>query len=404
MVISGSNILSPRDGSSHRPQLVRVMWGLLACWALPACGGDGPATQRADIELAANAATSTTLALESGVALDIPAGASSVALTIVLQTEPGSRRAGTVGTIVSTPLTLGPEGAMFDKDLELTIPITASSLPDGSTLDDVVVITAPHGSNVFVPLPTHRSGNAVVAVTTHFSDFVAIVPTTTFDAGIDSGIDAGVADGGPSFDASIVDAGLDAEVDAGPLDSGVDSGPIDSGIDAGPAYPAPNGMLHVFLTQTSPNGNLGGPVGADAVCMSDPRRRTSGIFKAMIVTSTRSVCASANCSGGATPLDWVFAPNTAYYAGVTGAETPFTTTDANGLIVFPLGSILGVGMNFWLGMNADWTASSLNCGDFGDASGTVFAAVGWDPSQTSGFLAGGMVACNGSIRLLCVEQ
>lgn len=370
----------------HPRSPIRLLLAFMALSPI-ACGDDTPRSERMQATVAANAATATTLTLSSGVSLTIPSEASQVEITVVLSSEPRSRRAGSVGTIVATPLVLGPEGTTFDKVVELTIPIQPSNLPAGSTVDQVIVVTAPHGSTAFVPLPTRRNGNAVVAETTHFSDFVAVVPTPGAfgDAGLpgDAGAlpDTGVF---PS-DADIVDAALPQ--------------------DAGPQLPPPNGFRHVFRTMVGYDGNLGGPAGADAKCMADPLRPTSGTFKALLVTGARRACDSMYCMSGPAPLDWVFEANTAYHVGSVGNESPFFTTDANAIVTgFPFGTNLGSGINFWIGMTADWLVSPNNCADFGDASAGNTGLLGWDADTGAGFFSGGFFPCDNLAGLVCVEQ
>lgn len=92
--------------------------------------------------------------------------------------SPRTRRPGPASTtVVSEAYRLTPEGKEFLAPVELTIPIVPASLPAGKTVDDVIVVRAPQGSSAdsFVPIPTRREGNAVVASTEHFSDFYAVV-------------------------------------------------------------------------------------------------------------------------------------------------------------------------------------------------------------------------------------
>jgi hypothetical protein len=121
-----------------------------------------------------------------GVVVDVPAGAVDSTFTLVIASLPGTRRPA-AATRVGTAARLLPEGQTFLKPVDVTFPITLSALPPGSTVDDVIVLRAPQDSNVFVPLPTRRVGNAVVASTDHFSDFVAVV----IDADAGSPLDAG---------------------------------------------------------------------------------------------------------------------------------------------------------------------------------------------------------------------
>lgn len=164
----------------HSPRAVACLVSVAAA-VIVGCSDSTTEPQSASLAIMANATSPSVLNGPGGVRLDVPAGASSTDITIVVTSAPGSRRAASAGAIVSTPLTLTPEGAMFGKVIEVTIPISPSSLPAGKTLDDVVVMSAPAGSTVYVPMPTRRAGNAVIATTPHFSDFVAVVPPTPVD-------------------------------------------------------------------------------------------------------------------------------------------------------------------------------------------------------------------------------
>lgn len=153
--------------------------------ALAACGPSrGPTSDAGSIgewsvnvEVSANALVPTRIVGEDGVVLDVPADATDATVTITVSLAPGARRpAG--ATVVSPTVRLGPEGTTFKAPLELTLPIEPASLPAGRTLDDVLVVRAPRDTDAYVPVPTRRSGNAVVASTEHFSDFVAIVVDT----------------------------------------------------------------------------------------------------------------------------------------------------------------------------------------------------------------------------------
>ena len=139
----------------HSPRAVACLVSVAAA-VIVGCSDSTTEPQSASLAIMANATSPSVLNGPGGVRLDVPAGASSTDITIVVTSAPGSRRAASAGAIVSTPLTLTPEGAMFGKVIEVTIPISPSSLPAGKTLDDVVVMSAPAGSTVYVPMPTRR--------------------------------------------------------------------------------------------------------------------------------------------------------------------------------------------------------------------------------------------------------
>lgn len=115
----------------------------------------------------------------SGSTVAVPAGALTGNVTIVVSALAGVRAPR--GTAVAAPaIRLEPAGTMFAKPVAVTIPISPSDL-NGMSLDDVVVLRSTQNSDVFVPLPTRRapSGNAVIAITEHFSDFLPVVVTAT---------------------------------------------------------------------------------------------------------------------------------------------------------------------------------------------------------------------------------
>jgi len=316
--------------------------------AMASCG-DEDASVRATLDPLATG--TTTVEGPDGTRLDVPAGAVTVAVDVVL-TVPRSRRTVDGAAVVGPALVIGPQGTEFTKTVSVSIPITPSSLPAGKTIDDVVVLTAPDGSSAFVPLPTRRgTGAVVVAETRHFSQFVAVVLER----------------------------------------------------------PAPNGMRHLFQTAAEFTGELGGVAGADSLCMGDANRPNSGRYKALLFSTARRACTDPICMVGPDALDWVFLPTTTYYVGAQGAETAFATTDANAIIMtYPLGAVVaGVGSNFWDGFstNGDWLGNPLEtCADWSSSAATGVGAVGWDSITDATWLHGGSYPCSDLARLVCVEQ
>lgn len=150
----------------------------LAVFALAASCAEGrPTDARVATEVSSElvGASGASLTGPAGAAVVVPAGALTDDTTIVVSALAGVRApAGTA--VVGEAMRLEPAGTTFSKPVEVTIPISPTSL-NGASVDDVVVVRSEQNSNVFVPLPTRRSGNgmAVVAVTEHFSDFVPVV-------------------------------------------------------------------------------------------------------------------------------------------------------------------------------------------------------------------------------------
>lgn len=141
---------------------------------LAACGGGPIAPSTAKTIGAAGGSFE-----HEGATLEVPAGAlaSEVELSIAtMQTA----IAPTNIVVVGTPVIYGPTGQQFAKPVTLTLGVNLSALPAGKTLADVVVFTAPAGTNEFEPLPTHGFDVArVSATTTHFSVFVPGIAKST---------------------------------------------------------------------------------------------------------------------------------------------------------------------------------------------------------------------------------
>lgn len=115
---------------------------------------------------------------DEGISVVVPAGAVDEDVRIGLTPLPRTRRPDpAVAVVVGPGVRLSPAGKEFERGVQITIPIVASDLPSGKTLDDVVVMRASRAGEDFVPLPTRRSGGVVVAQTEHFSDFVVVVST-----------------------------------------------------------------------------------------------------------------------------------------------------------------------------------------------------------------------------------
>lgn len=209
-----------------------------------------------------------------GVAVAVPAGAVDTEFTLVIASAPTGRRpAGT--SAAATAVRLSPEGQTFNKPVDVTIPISPTGLPAGRTIDDVVVVRAPQGSNAFVPLPTRRVGNAVVAQTDHFSDFVAVV------ASADGGMPFGqcgdtMCVGGETCSSCPFDCGLC--IDGGVADGGVtlqdaSVGPDAAGVDAGTAMRWVNNMdgsvtdtVTSLMWEHAPGSPLSDQAGAITYC------------------------------------------------------------------------------------------------------------------------------------------
>jgi len=183
--------------------------------------------------------------------------------------------------------------------------------------------------------------------------------------------------------------------------------------------PLPAGTKRIFTTWRRHDGNFGASAtaamaAADNFCNTDPRKpvwNPSANYKAMLVSSVRRACSSANCaiSGVAEHLDWVFASSTTYvsYEGKT-----ILTTNANGIFTSMTRSPITISVDYaWTGLNTaiDWTTDTSNnvCGDWttnnGDGSDWSTA---WDlhgPSFVDIYV-NYTPYCDASMPLICVEQ
>lgn len=145
-----------------------------------------------------------------GTGVSVPAGALVVDTTLSLEASP-LEPVPTMATIVGTPTLFGPEGIQFEGTVSVTMSYNPQLLPAGSLASDIVVYTAPAGTQAFQALPTSvLDGSHVLTTTTHFCVLVAAVPEGV--GAMDGGADAEMAD---SEAAATADAGDDVGGDAG---------------------------------------------------------------------------------------------------------------------------------------------------------------------------------------------
>jgi ZU5 domain len=121
-----------------------------------------------------------------GATVVVPANALSaeVALTVATAADapavPGA-------AMVGAAITLGPEGQTFSAPVTVTLAFDPARLPAGKSTSDIVIYTAPAGSDTCVPLVTRVvDGTHVAADTGHFSTFVTVVSTAPPLTGVDS--------------------------------------------------------------------------------------------------------------------------------------------------------------------------------------------------------------------------
>ncbi len=137
--------------------------------------------------------------------------------------------------------------------------------------------------------------------------------------------------------------------------------------------------LKLFLTKKRYDGNLGNAAGADAKCMADPRKPSTGTYKAFIATNTRNGLAGSQ-------TDWVLTASTEYKMAfdhttmfTTNASSTITTTSS-----FPGLNIYYSGY-FWTGMNTNFSPKTgyYNCQNFTStalppASSYIYATIAYN--------------------------
>jgi Protein of unknown function (DUF1554)/Bacterial Ig-like domain len=157
----------------------------------------------------------------------------------------------------------------------------------------------------------------------------------------------------------------------------------------------------VLYMATPTTGNLGGVAGADNACSTKATRPVGVVAaKAMITAATRTACSVANCGTGNTQLDWVLRPNQ-HYVREDGAYV--FLTDGNGIFTaYPGDHDLGSGVNFWDGLNENWTTRGPNCTNWTSTADT--GAVGFDVVLNVRWLTGGMLPCGLARPFICAEQ
>lgn len=287
------------------------------------------------------ATSDQTLVAAAGTTLRIPSGSLDADTAITVHAAPAIRRPGDA-VVVATPVRLGPEGQTFHHAVEIELPIEPSAIPAGKTVDDVVVLRAPQGTNAYVPLPTRRGGAAsVVAITEHFSDFVAVV--VTGPAAIADGCGDAMCVGSETCSTCSIDCGLclganecgNATCDAAETCSSCAFDctcpiPMDGGqlpIDAGPP-----------TVCTGANAPIDGTVSATTATFPDSITYDCDPGFSVVGLLTRA------CQSDGT------------FAGVEPTCVPSTTT------VY----VAATGLEWQLGVDPgtyDWTAATTFCGD-----------------------------------------
>ena len=159
-----------------------------------------------------------------------------------------------------------------------------------------------------------------------------------------------------------------------------------------------------YTADLSSGGMANEIVVADGFCASDTNKPSGGgTYKAMIVSSLRVACTTANCGGGTGEhTDWVLAPSTEYRQA--DGTTVIGTTTANGVFTFPLTNAVGASAIVMTGLNTDWTSATDNCTDWSTSVAGDYVA-GEASSTSNTFLNNGSLESCATVRpLICVEQ
>ena len=104
----------------------------------------------------------------------------------------------------------------------------------------------------------------------------------------------------------------------------------------------------------------------------------------------------------------MFYPDTDY---VRLDGEPQLTTNSNGIVTeYPIDNQVSdeAGINFWTGIDMEWTTSDLTCDGWTNDGLTrgdePRGRVGWTETTGSGWIEGGSFVCSRTAPLLCVEQ
>lgn len=172
----------------------------------------------------------------------------------------------------------------------------------------------------------------------------------------------------------------------------------------------PDDGIKVIYLVNNLTGNLGGVVGADALCDAEKPLNVA-VAKAMLVDGTNRVaCTTSLCTGGITEnVDWVLTPNTTYYRDGTNEE--IGTTDSSGIFITDLTNTIfsGGATEAWTGLQDDWTEVGDHCLDWTSDSGSNTASVGVSDNVTRSiplsYIFAYLQFCDRTnVSIYCVEQ
>jgi hypothetical protein len=135
-----------------------------------------------------------TVAIPGGAKIIVPPGALAKKTRITLESAPAVDVAG--ATPLGQTFLAGPEGQAFLVPVEIVVPFDATKIPVGSSVNDVKVRMAAHGTHDFVALetaPDLASGTAH-AKTLHFTDFIAAIDPNPVHITTDPNLPLGTVD------------------------------------------------------------------------------------------------------------------------------------------------------------------------------------------------------------------
>ena len=177
----------------------------------------------------------------------------------------------------------------------------------------------------------------------------------------------------------------------------VDEGGVDCGGADCAACPAP---LRAFITSTSTyTGNLGGAVGADAICQG--RANTAGLggtWQAWVsdLGSTPPTRWATQSATGYALLDGtVVANNFADMTDGNGIAAPINRDEFNMAVAFD---------NVWTGTTETGTLDVVHCLGFTDGSGGESSRVGANNQSGVLWTDAGPTVCSTTNRIYCFEQ
>jgi hypothetical protein len=167
--------------------------------------------------------------------------------------------------------------------------------------------------------------------------------------------------------------------------------------------------LHIFPSFSKVDGSSGKDLSSlDGVCTSDALSLgLHGKYKAMVNTSNRRACQSADCfkKGAAENRDWVLIPEMEYR--LPDGKTLIGETNESGIFTFPLKNPLSSSsLKLWTGFADYWTTpyySFESCAQMTNQRETGFVG---DASSVSADLLkeSKLKSCKAKLSVICVEQ